>query len=281
MREIGAEQISSVVASLFEQACCALAPDVEAALRAARDRERSQTGRRVLDDLIANAQVSAAQCLPLCQDTGLAVIFVDVGQEVHLVGGSWEEAIQQGVRTAYARRLLRMSCVRDPAGARVNTQDNTPAVIHYRAIPGDRVRLVALAKGAGAENKSVLAMLEPSRGRSGVISTVEEAVRAGGASACPPLIVGVGIGGNFELAPLLAKRALLRGLGSSHPDPRVSDLEDELEGACNRLGIGPMGLGGVVTVLDVFVEEAPCHIASLPVAVNLQCHSQRHREAWV
>ncbi len=204
MREIGAGQISSVVASLFGQACSILAPDVEAALRAARGRERSETGRQVLDDLIANAEVAAAESLPLCQDTGLAVVFADVGQEVHLVGGSWEEAIQQGVRAAYVERLLRMSCVREPAGARINTKDNTPAVIHFRLIPGDRVRLVALAKGAGAENKSVLAMLEPSRGRLGVMATVVEAVSAGGASACPPLIVGVGIGGNFEMAPLLA-----------------------------------------------------------------------------
>jgi len=281
MREISAERISSVVASLFGKACCSLAPDVEAALRAARDKERSETGRQVLDDLIANAEVAAAESLPLCEDTGLAVVFADVGQEVCLVGGSWEEAIQSGVRTAYTQRLLRMSCVSDPAGARVNTKDNTPAVIHYRLVPGDRVRLVALAKGAGAENKSVLAMLEPSRGRSGVVATVVEAVSAGGASACPPLIVGVGIGGNFELAPLLAKRALLRPLGSHHHEPRLGELEDELEQACNRLGIGPMGLGGEVTVLDVFVEEAPCHIASLPVAVNIQCHSQRHREVWV
>lgn len=281
MREITADRVSSAVSSLFARACFILAPDVAAALRAARLKERSQEGRQVLDDLIANAEVAATTPLPLCQDTGLAVVFADVGQDVHLCGGSWEAAIQQGVRTAYAERLLRMSCVRDPAGVRSNTQDNTPAVIHFRLVPGDRVRLVALAKGAGAENKSVLAMLEPSRGLAGVVDTVLDTVAAGGASACPPLIVGVGIGGNFELAPLLAKRALVRELGSRHPEERVALLEDELEEKCNRLGIGPMGLGGLVTVLDVFVEEAPCHIASLPVAVNLQCHSQRHREVWL
>lgn len=281
MREITADAISGAVSSLFAEACSVLAPDVAAALRAARLKEMSQTGRQVLDDLIANAQVAAATPLPLCQDTGLAVVFADVGQEVHLCGGSWEAAIQQGVRTAYGERLLRMSCVRDPAGARSNTQDNTPAIIHFRLVPGNRVRLVALAKGAGAENKSRLAMLEPSRGWAGVVDTVLDTVAGGGASACPPLIVGVGIGGNFELAPLLAKRSLLRQLGSRHPEDRVAHMEDELKEKCNRLGIGPMGLGGLVTVLDVFVEEAPCHIASLPVAVNLQCHSQRHREAWV
>lgn len=266
---------------LFAEACSVLPADVVAALRGARARERSEVGSRVLDDLLQNAEIARKEGLPLCQDTGLAVVFAEVGQDTHLSGGSWDEAIQSGVRRAYADRLLRMSCVCDPAGARINTNDNTPAVIHYRLVPGERVRLVALAKGAGAENKSVLAMLEPSRGRAGVAETVVEAVGAGGASACPPLIVGVGIGGNFERAPLLAKRALLRELGSRHPEPRLAALEDELEERCNRLGLGPMGLGGLITVLDVFVEEAPCHIASLPVAVNLQCHSQRHREVWL
>ena len=173
---------------------------------------------------------------------------------------------------------MRCSCVAEPAHARINTGDNTPAIVHMRVVPGDRLRIVALPKGAGAENKSTLTMLEPSRGIRGVIDSVVDTVQRGGASACPPLVVGVGVGGNFEKAALLAKLALLRPLGSTSLVPRLASLESELKTRCNALGIGPMGLGGTVTVLDVFVEEAPCHIASLPVAVNLQCHAQRHRE---
>ncbi len=281
MRDLHTHVISAAVDRLFREACTHIAGDVRAALERALDHEQGELGREVLRQLLENAEVAAAQRLPLCQDTGLAVVFVELGQDVHVVGGGLEDAVDEGVRSAYVEGLLRRSCVAEPAHGRVNTGDNSPAILHLRVVPGDRVRIAALPKGAGAENKSTLTMLEPSRGLFGVIDVVLDTVRRGGASACPPLVVGVGVGGNFERAALLAKQALLRPLGSTAPVPRLASLEEELETRCNALGIGPMGLGGTVTVLDVFVEEAPCHIASLPVAVNLQCHAQRHREVFL
>ncbi|OPZ77788.1 MAG: L(+)-tartrate dehydratase subunit alpha [Actinobacteria bacterium ADurb.Bin444] len=278
MRELHAQVITAAVDRLFREACTRMADDVRAALERALDQEQGELGREVLLQLLKNAEVAAAERLPLCQDTGLAVMFVELGQDVHVVGGSLEAALNEGVRSAYVGAMLRCSCVAEPAHARINTGDNTPAIVHMRVVPGDRLRIVALPKGAGAENKSTLTMLEPSRGIRGVIDSVVDTVQRGGASACPPLVVGVGVGGNFEKAALLAKLALLRPLGSTSLVPRLASLESELKTRCNALGIGPMGLGGTVTVLDVFVEEAPCHIASLPVAVNLQCHAQRHRE---
>lgn len=281
MREIHSQVITDTVDRLIREACTYLTDDVHSALEAALKREVSELGRQVLQQLLENARIAAAEGVPLCQDTGLAVVFVELGQDVHVVGGDLYAAFNEGVRRAYVDGRLRRSCVTEPCHRRANTGDNTPAIVHVRIVPGERIRLVVLPKGAGAENKSGLAMLEPSRGLEGVVDFVVDVVSRGGASACPPLVLGVGLGGNFEQAALLAKTALLRPLGSSAALPHLAELEADLERRCNALGIGPMGLGGTVTVLDAFVEEAPCHIASLPVAVNLQCHAQRHREAWL
>lgn len=279
MREIHSQVITDTVDRLLREACTYLSDDVHSALEAALEREVSELGRHVLRQLLENARIAAEEGIPLCQDTGLAVVFVDLGQDVHVVGGDLCAALNDAARRAYVGGRLRRSCVAEPCHRRVNTGDNTPAIVHVRVVPGERIRLVVLPKGAGAENKSGLAMLDPSRGLQGVVDFVVDVVSRGGASACPPLVVGVGLGGNFEQAALLAKTALLRPLGSSAATPRLAELEADLKRRCNVLGIGPMGLGGSVTALDVFVEEAACHIASLPVAVNLQCHAQRHREA--
>jgi fumarate hydratase subunit alpha len=278
MRELRVSEITTALAAMAVTACCELGEDVEAHLRGALEREESGIGRDVFRQLLENARTARAEHMPLCQDTGLAVVFLDVGQDVHLVGGDVTAAVNEGVRRGYLDGYLRRSCVADPAGVRRNTGDNTPAILHVSIVPGDRVRITLLPKGGGAENKSALAMLTPAQGRKGLVDFVVDTVAKAGPDACPPLILGVGVGGNFERAPFLAKRALLRPLGSVNPESRLAELEDELEERCNALGIGPQGLGGRITVLDVFVEEAPAHIASLPVAVNIQCHSSRHAE---
>lgn len=279
MRELDVALITDTVTRLAVEACCDLGSDVLRFLREAAEREESETGREVFRLLLANAAIAQEKRMPLCQDTGLAVVFLDVGQDVHLVGGDLTAAVDEGVRRGYREGYLRKSCVADPAGARRNTGDNTPAVLHVALVPGEQVRVVVLPKGGGAENKSALAMLTPAQGQGAVVDFVVDTVGRAGPDACPPLIVGVGLGGNFEKVAFLAKRALLRPLGSRNPEPRLAELEDEIEERCNDLGIGPQGLGGRITVLDVFVEEAPAHIASLPVAANIQCHSARHREA--
>lgn len=271
-------EISEAVARLSKEACCFLGADVVAFFREAAEREESEVGRDIFRQLLENAEIAAREELPLCQDTGLAVIFVEVGQEVHLTGGALEAAVDEGVRRGYAEGYLRKSAVRAPFGERRNTGDNTPAVLHTRVVPGDRVKVVVAPKGGGAENMSGLAMLMPSQGQQGVVDFVVGTVSRAGSNACPPMVVGVGVGGNFERVAYLAKAALLREVGSTNPVARLAELEDELEARCNDLGIGPQGLGGRITVMDVFVEEAPAHIASLPVAVNIQCHSARHKE---
>ena len=278
MRELPVQEISAALASMSVEACCHLGEDVVAFFQRAVAREESEVGREVFRQLLANAEIARTESMPLCQDTGLAVVFLDLGQDVHLVGGDLTAAVDEGVRRGNRDGYLRRSSVADPAGARRNTGDNTPAILHVSIVPGDRVRVVLMAKGGGAENKSALTMLTPAQGRQGLVDFVVETVARAGPDACPPLIVGVGVGGNFERAPLLAKRALLRRLGSVNAEPRLAELEDEVEARCNALGIGPQGLGGSITVMDVFVAEAPAHIASLPVAVNIQCHSSRHRE---
>lgn len=278
MRELNVAEIAEAVASLAVEACTDLGSDVLAFFRRAADREQSETGRAVLAQLLENAELARSTGVPLCQDTGLAVVFVEVGQDVHLVGGSLEHAVDEGVRKGYAEGYLRKSVVTDPIGARKNTGDNAPAMLHTRVVPGDKVRVVVAPKGGGSENMSALAMLKPSEGREGAIRFIVETVSRSGADACPPMIVGVGLGGTFEKAAYSAKHSLLREVGSTNPDPRLAELEDELERRCNTLGIGPGGLGGTTTVIDVFVEELPAHIASMPVAVNIQCHSARHKE---
>ena len=278
MKEIDAETISQAVARLAVQACCHLPDDVLQALARAGKEEASPTGQAILEQLIDNAALARAENMPICQDTGLAVIFADVGQNVRIVGGDFESAIHEGVRRGYTQGYLRKSSVAEPLFERKNTGDNTPAVIHTRIVPGDTLRLRLAPKGAGSENKSLVRMLVPADGLEGVRRVVLEAVRAAGPSACPPLVIGVGIGGTMEVAALCAKRAAARDIESHNADARYAALEDDLLDMVNKTGIGPQGFGGLVTALKVHVEWAPAHIASLPVAVNFNCHAARHAE---
>ncbi|MBX6752825.1 MAG: fumarate hydratase [Thermorudis peleae] len=271
MREINVVTIRDAIRDLCLELCVVARSDVRRAFAHAAKQERSPIGRRVLLQLLENMDVAVQDRLPMCQDTGTVVVFAEVGQDVHIVGGGFEEAIHAGVHDAYTSGLLRPSMVQRPIGDRRNTGDNTPAVIHTRLVPGDRIRLEVFAKGGGAENMSRLAMLTPADGWDGVKRFVVDTVQRAGPNACPPVIVGVGIGGTFDAVGKLAKHALLREIGSQNPDPELAALERELLDAINRLGIGPQGFGGTVTALAVHIETYPCHIASLPVAVNLQC----------
>jgi fumarate hydratase subunit alpha len=279
VRELDVALVTEAVARLAIDACTYLGDDVVTFLHKAVEREQSETGRDVLNQLLENARLARDTNRPLCQDTGLAVVFLEIGQDVHLVGGSLEEAVNAGVSRGYTEGYLRKSAVADPIGARTNTGDNTPAMLHTRVVPGDKVRVIVAPKGGGAENMSALGMLKPSQGCQGAIDFIVDTVSKAGPNPCPPILVGVGLGGTFEKAAYMAKHSLLREVGSTNPDPRLAELEDELERRCNALGFGPAGLGGTVSVIDVFVEESPAHIASMPVAVNIQCHSARHKEA--
>ncbi|SDF73434.1 fumarate hydratase [Desulfovibrio legallii] len=278
MKEIQYEDIARAVAQLAVEACYRLPADMTAAMRRAREAEPSPVGRNILDQLLENAAIAAQGEVPLCQDTGLAVVFAEVGQEVHIVGGAFEDAVNEGVRRGYVDGYLRKSCVAEPLFERKNTGDNAPAVLHTRLVPGDGLRLRLAPKGAGSENKSVLKMLVPADGIEGVRKVVLEAILAAGPNSCPPLVVGVGLGGTMELAAICAKRAAARDLESRNPDPRYAAFEDELLEMINKTGVGPQGLGGATTALKVHVEWAPTHIASLPVAVNINCHAARHAE---
>jgi len=278
MRDIDVGQIAEAVAGLSMDACYHLGKDVTEFFQDALEKEESEAGKDVLQQLLDNAEIADRDSVPLCQDTGFTVIFMEIGQEVHLVGGHLQEAVYEGVREGYEEGYLRKSIVTEPFSDRNNTGDNTPAVLHTSVVPGDKVRIILAPKGGGAENMSAIAMLKPAQGRQGVVDFVVDTVSKAGPNACPPLVVGVGVGGTFEKAALLAKKSILRELGSTNPVPRLAELEDELEERCNNLGIGPLGLGGRITVMDVFVEEFPAHIASLPVAVNIQCNSARHKE---
>ena len=278
MKEITTEEISRAVARMAVDACCLLPDDVVAGLARARQEESSPIGQAILEQLQENAALARAESMPICQDTGLAVVFASVGQDVRIVGGDFESAIHEGVRRGYTQGYLRKSCVAEPLFERKNTGDNTPAVIHARIVPGDALRLRLAPKGAGSENKSLLRMLVPADGIDGVRRVVLEAVKAAGPSACPPMVVGVGIGGTMEVAALCAKRAAARDLESRNADSRYAALEEELLDLVNSTGIGPQGFGGLVTALKVHVEWAPTHIASLPVAVNINCHAARHAE---
>lgn len=279
MRDIEAQEITKTVSRLFQEANLFLPDDVLASLRQAREIEESPVGREVLDKILENANISAREGIPLCQDTGTAVVFLELGQDAHIAGGDLYSAVNEGVRQGYDEGYLRKSMVRQPYSGRVNTKDNTPAVIHTDIVAGDRLKITVMPKGGGAENMARLAMLTPARGRQGVIDFVVSAVDEAGSNPCPPIIVGVGIGGTVEKAVLLAKKVLLRKVGEPSPDAEVAELEREILHRVNNLGIGPVGFGGRVTALAVHVEVFPTHIASLPVAVNLQCHSARHKEA--
>jgi fumarate hydratase subunit alpha len=281
LRELDVARVTDAVAALSVDACCNLGADVVAFFERAAEREESETGRDILGQLLENARLARDKQMPLCQDTGLAVVFLEIGQDVHLTGGDLEAAVDEGVRRGYKNGYLRKSAVADPIGARKNTGDNTPAMLHVRIVPGDEVKIVVAPKGGGAENMSALGMLKPSQGRQGAIDFIVDTVSKAGSNACPPMIVGVGLGGTFEKVAYLAKHSLLREIGSTNPDPRLAELEDEIERRCNMLGVGPAGLGGITTVMDVFVEELPAHIASMPVAVNIQCNSARHKEVVI
>lgn len=279
MREIRCQEITEAVARLCIEANYDLGDDVLKALSQARDAEVSPVGREVLDQILENASVAREEEMPLCQDTGLTVVFLEVGQDACIVGGDLYEALHGGVRRGYGEGYLRKSVVDKPFSARLNTRDNTPAVIHTQIVPGDRLKITVVPKGGGSENMSALGMLKPADGRQGVVDFVVETVKKAGANPCPPTIVGVGVGGTVEKTMWLAKHSLLREVGQPSPDPEVAELERDILERVNKLGIGPQGLGGSTTSLAVHVETYPCHIASLPVAVNIQCHSARHKEA--
>jgi fumarate hydratase subunit alpha len=276
MRSVPVADIAAAVERLFIEANIDLHEDVLGRLTKAVDEEVSPAGKEVLKELLKNAEVASQERIPICQDTGLAILFIEVGQDVHLSGGSLEEAATAGVRDAYAKGYLRKSCC-DPF-TRKNTGDNTPAIIHTSIVAGDRVRIVVMPKGGGSENYSEVRMLTPSAGVPGIKAFIVEMVKKGGPNPCPPITVGVGVGGNFETSALLSKEALLVPFGQRNPDPFVAGLETEVLEEINRLGIGPGGYGGRVTALDVHIRTRPCHIASLPVAVNIQCHAHRVRE---
>jgi fumarate hydratase subunit alpha len=278
MREISTEQITDRIAGLCRQANVFLPDDLQEALQRAAQREESAAGQAVLDELLLNAKLAAEQNLPICQDTGMAVVFVEIGQDVHVTGGSLEEAIHLGVARGYREGYLRSSVVRDPI-LRDNSGDNTPAVIHYRIVPGDCLRLVVAPKGFGSENMSAAALLGPSAGPAGIRRFVLETVERAGPNPCPPVVIGIGLGGTLEKAALLAKEALLLPVEQVNPLPHLADLEQSLLEAVNRLGIGPAGLGGRVTALALHILAYPTHIAGLPVVLNMGCHATRHAEA--
>jgi len=277
MREINVAEISKAVSRLCLDANFVLGDDVLASLRAALQKEPSATGRNVLEQVIVNAGIARDELVPMCQDTGYAVIFVELGQDLRLVGGDLYAAINEGVRQAYVDGYLRKSIVADPLN-RVNTGDNTPAVIHLEIVPGDKIRLIVAPKGGGSENMSAVKMLKPADGARGVADFVVDTVSRAGSNPCPPIVVGVGIGGTMEKVAYLAKKALLRQLGEPHPDPFYAAMEREMLEKINRLGIGPQGYGGRTTALAVHIETYPAHIASLPAAVNINCHAARHKE---
>lgn len=279
MREIKASDITNTVARLFEHSCHYLPEDVVAALKAARKKEKSPVCRDVLDRILENANIAGKEQIPLCQDTGAAVVVLELGQEVHVTGDDLYAAINEGVRQGYDKGYLRKSIVKGPCFARVNTKDNTPAMIHTDIVPGDRLKISVLPKGGGSENCSRLTVLTPAKGRQGVIDFVIDLVEQVGSNPCPPVVIGVGIGGTTDQTMFMAKKALLRKIGEPSPDPEVAALENEILEKVNNLGIGAMGYGGTVTALAVHVESFPCHIASMPVAVNMQCWCARHEEA--
>jgi len=278
MREIKASTVTEAVSDLFKQANYDLGEDVLAALKKARQDEESPLGREVIDTILQNAGIAASKRVPLCQDCGTAIVFLELGQDVHIVGGDLYTAVNEGVRQAYTEGYLRKSMVIRPFTDRKNTSDNTPAIIHTDVVPGDKLKITVMPKGGGTENMTRLAMLPPTGGREGVIEFVVTAVDVAWGNPCPPVIVGVGIGGTSEKTLILAKQALLRRVGEPNLDTETAELEREILQKVNNLGIGPMGYGGRVTALAVHVESFPAHIGSLPVAVNLQCHSARHKD---
>ncbi|ATW25409.1 fumarate hydratase [Candidatus Formimonas warabiya] len=281
MREIDTDCIKNTVKELYIKASYLIGPDILTALKGSLEKEESPTGKSVLEQIMKNHEIAAGEKIPICQDTGMAVLFIRLGQEVRLVGGDFTEAVNQGVREAYQEGFLRKSVVADPLFDRKNTKDNTPAVIYVDVAPGDKIHFQITAKGFGSENMSRLKVLTPADGEQGVKDFVVETVKIAGPNPCPPVIVGVGIGGTIDKAAQIAKKATLREIGRSNEDTRYARLEEEILEEINRSGIGPAGLGGRVTALAVNIDHYPTHIAGLPVVVNVCCHAARHAEAEI
>jgi len=277
MKEINAEQITQAVKKICMDANFYLGQDVIDRLEECKLTEESPLGKQIIDQILENAEIAAREKMPMCQDTGVAVFFVELGQDAHVTGGSLVEAINEGVRQGYKEGYLRKSIVKDPFD-RKNTGDNTPAIIHTEIVPGENLKIIIAPKGGGSENMSWVKMLPPAAGRKGVSDLIVQEVIKAGANPCPPIIVGIGIGGNLEKAALLAKKALLRKTGKPNADQQSAEMEEDLLKRINASGVGPQGLGGRTFALAVQIESAPCHIASLPVAVNIQCHASRHKE---
>jgi fumarate hydratase subunit alpha len=277
VREIAAEEITSTIRRLCIEANTILGDEVVEALKKGLEQEESKTGKDIFSQLLDNAKIAKQEGIPLCQDTGMVVVFIEMGQDIHIVHGELNQSINEGVRQGYRDGYLRASSL-DPL-VRKNFGDNTPAIIHVEIVPGDKLKLTVVPKGFGGENMSRVALLTPASGMEGIKEFVLQTVEKAGANPCPPVIVGVGIGGTFEKAAFIAKKSLLRPIGQRHPDHQTAILEQELLDKINRLGIGPQGLGGNVTALDVHIETYPTHIAGLPIAVNIQCNCHRHKEA--
>jgi len=277
VRDVHVSAITDAVKKLCIEANLDLEPDMLRAFDGALRQERSPAGKQVLQILKQNAEMARTRRIPYCQDTGFVVCFVELGQEIHVTGGGLDDAINEGVRQGYREGYLRASIVRSPFD-RVNTGDNTPAVIHADVVPGATLRILVMAKGGGCENRSKYRMLTPAEGVPGVKEWIIECVKTAGPDACPPLILGVGVGGTFEKSAILSKKALFRELGSPNPDPTLDALEKELLDRANRLGIGPQGYGGDTTAFGIHILTYPCHITSLPVAVTIECHAHRHKE---
>jgi fumarate hydratase subunit alpha len=277
MRDVHVSAIADAVKKLCMEANVALEPDVLRAFDRALGVERSPAGRQVLQILKDNAELARTKRIPYCQDTGMVVCFVELGQEVHVTGGGFEDAINEGIRRGYTEGYLRASIVKSPFD-RVNTGDNTPGVVHVDVVPGAHLKIMIMAKGGGCENRSKYTMLTPAAGLAGVKDFIIDCVKTAGPDACPPLILGVGVGGTFEKSAILSKKALFRELGTPNPDAMLDGLEKELLERANRLGIGPQGYGGDTTALGIHILSFPCHITSMPVAVTIECHAHRHKE---
>ncbi len=280
MREVNVEQIIETVKNLSVEANYFLGSDIKESLKKCREEETYELAGQVLDKIILNSEIAKDEQMPMCQDTGMACVFVEIGQDVHIVGGRLEDAINEGVRRGYSEGFLRKSVVEDPI-RRVNTKDNTPAIIYYDIVDGDKIKITLAPKGFGSENMSRIGMLKPSDGLEGVKKFIIDTVKAAGPNPCPPMVVGVGIGGTFDKAAYLAKKALIRPINTSNKDEFYKDLEEELLEKINELGIGPQGFGGRTTALGLNIEVYPTHIAGLPVAVNINCHATRHKEAFI
>ena len=281
IRQIKAETVTETVKQLFLDCNYFIGKDIMTALEKARENEKSKVGKSVLTQIIENEKLASKEEVPLCQDTGMAILFVEYGDKVVIEDGSFEDAVNEGVRQAYKDGYLRKSVVNDPVFDRLNTKDNTPAIIHTRIVKGDKIKITAGGKGFGSENMSAIKMLTPSYGIEGVKKFILDTVRTAGPNPCPPIVVGVGIGGTFERCAQLAKKATFRAIDTHNEDERYAKLEDELLESINKMGFGPAGLGGTTTAIGVNIETSPTHIAGMPVAVNICCHAARHASAEI